>query len=202
MTGGEGEVEGEAVDTRALIVTLKLDADAFANGARPEGDAVVARAPGVVCGALAADCAPVLLADPEAQVVAAAHAGWKGALGGIVEATVAAMERAGAARERITAAVGPCIGPASYEVAADFRDAFAARAADASRFFAPRGAEGKWSFDLPGFVLDRLAAAGVERAEALGFDTYADETRFFSNRRAFHRGEADYGRLLSAIALS
>ena len=178
-----------------------LEAEAFDGGARPEGDAVVASTPGPVCGALAADCAPVLLADAEARVVAAAHAGWKGALGGIVEATVAAMERAGASRGRIVAAVGPCIAPQSYEVAADFRDAFGARAPDADRFFAPRGSAERWSFDLPGFVLDRLAGAGVAQAEWVGLDTYADEARFFSNRRAFHRGEADYGRLLSAIAL-
>ncbi len=178
-----------------------LDADAFTGGVRPEGDAVVARAPGVVCGALAADCAPVLLADEEARVVAAAHAGWKGALGGIVDATVASMERAGARRSRIVAAVGACIAPASYEVADDFRAAFAARAPEASGFFTPRGPAGKWSFDLPGFVLDRLARASVEHVEWVGLDTCADEARFFSNRRAFHRGEPDYGRLLSAIAL-
>ncbi len=178
-----------------------LPASAFAGGARPEGDAVVAAAPGVVCGALHADCAPVLLADVEARVVAAAHAGWKGALGGIVEATVAAMVAAGARRERLVAAVGPCIAPASYEVGEDFRAAFAARAPDSDGFFAPRGAAAKWSFDLPAFVLDRLAAAGVGRAEWIGLDTYADEARFFSNRRAVHRGEGDYGRLLSAIAL-
>ena len=179
-----------------------LDASAFAGGARPEGDAVVAREAGALCGALSADCAPVLLADAQARVVAAAHAGWRGALGGIVEATVAAMERAGAARDRIVAAVGPCIAAESYEVGADFRDAFAARAPEAEAFFAPRGAKGKWSFDLPGFVLDRLARAGVAQAEWVGCDTCADEARFFSNRRALHRGEADYGRLLSAIALA
>lgn len=176
-------------------------AEAFAGGGRPEGDAVVARSPGVACGALSADCAPVLLADAEARVVAAAHAGWRGALGGIVEATVAAMERAGAERGRIAAAVGPCIAPASYEVADDFRAAFAARAPEAAAFLTPRGSAGRGSFDLPGFVLDRLARAGVGRAEWVGHDTYADEARFFSNRRAFHRAEPDYGRLLSAIAL-
>lgn len=172
----------------------------FAGGARPEGDAVVSASPGVICGALAADCAPVLLADSEARVVAAAHAGWKGALGGIVAAAVEAMEQAGARRERIVAAVGPCIAPASYEVGEDFRDAFMRDAPEAAAFLSPRGA--KWSFDLPGFVLDRLTRAGVAQAEWVGLDTYADETRFFSNRRAFHRDEADYGRLLSAIVLT
>ena len=178
-----------------------LHAASFAGGARPEGDAVVAAAPGVICGALAADCAPVLLADAQARVVAAAHAGWKGALSGIVEATVAAMVRAGAERGRIVAAVGPCIAPQSYEVGEDFRTAFAERAPEATAFFTPRAAAAKWSFDLPAFVLDRLARAGVGQAEALRVDTYADAARFYSNRRAVHRGEGDYGRLLSAIAL-
>ena len=193
----------EALLTAYQVHSAKaLHAADFADSARPDGDAVVASAPGVICGALAADCAPVLLADPEARVVAAAHAGWRGALGGIVAATLDAMQRSGARRERIVAAVGPCIAPASYEVGEDFRDAFMRDAPEAAALFAPRGAPGKWSFDLPAFVLDRLARAGIERAEWMGLDTCADEARFFSNRRVFHRGEADYGRLLSAIALS
>ena len=169
--------------------------------ARPEGDAVVTRTPGVLCGALAADCAPVLIADPEARVVAAVHAGWRGALGGVVEATIAAMVDLGAAPERMRAAVGPCIGPASYEVGLEFLDAFVAADAANARFFAPGARPEKRLFDLPGFVLLRLAAAGVPRAEGTGYDTLADEARFFSNRRAVHRGERDYGRLLSAITL-
>jgi hypothetical protein len=169
--------------------------------ARPEGDAVVTRTPGVVCGALAADCAPVLIADPGARVVAAVHAGWRGALAGIVEAAVGAMTELGASPAGMTAAVGPCIGPASYEVGLEFLEAFAAAEAPNARFFRPGARPEKRLFDLPGFVLSRLEAAGVAHAEWTGHDTLADEDRFFSNRRAVHRGERDYGRLLSAITL-
>lgn len=168
---------------------------------RPEADAVVAKAPGLACGALSADCAPILLADAEARVVASAHAGWKGALGGIVGATVDAMEAAGARRERIVAAIGPCIGQASYEVGEDFMDRFSLEAPGSERFFTAGRTPEKRQFDLPGFVLRRLAQAGVERAEWIGRDTCAEENLFFSNRRGFLRGEPDYGRLLSAIVL-
>ncbi|OYX34949.1 MAG: polyphenol oxidase [Caulobacterales bacterium 32-69-10] len=169
--------------------------------AKPQGDGVVTAAPGLVCGALSADCAPVLLADPEARVVCAAHAGWKGAVGGVVEQAVAAMQRLGARTDRIVAAVGPCIGPQSYEVGPEFLERFAADAPGSERFFRPAAAPGKSLFDLPGFVLSRLDAAGVRQAAWTGHDTYADEGLFFSNRRAVHRAEADYGRLLSAIML-
>jgi YfiH family protein len=168
---------------------------------RPEADGVVTGAPGLACGALSADCAPILLADGEARVVASAHAGWKGALGGIVAATVKAMEARGARRERIVAAVGPCIGQASYEVGEDFMDRFSVEAPGSERFFAAGRASEKRQFDLPGFVLHRLAEAGVEHAEWIGKDTCADEILFFSNRRTFLTGESDYGRLLSAIVL-
>jgi polyphenol oxidase len=167
---------------------------------RPEGDAVVTQTLGLICGALSADCAPILLADAEAGVVAAAHAGWKGALTGVAEATVAAMEGLGADRSRMMAVVGPCIGPASYEVGLEFLDRFLeADPGSATRFHAG-ATDDKRLFDLPGFVLDRLAACGVPRAAWIGVDTCAD-LRFYSNRRAFHRGEPDYGRLLSAIML-
>jgi YfiH family protein len=169
--------------------------------AAPEADAVVSRTPGVVCGALAADCAPVLLADAQAGVVAAAHAGWKGALGGVVEAAVARMEELGARRERLRAAVGPCIGPASYEVGLEFVERFAGTDAAYGRFFTPAASPDKRMFDLPGFVLGRLRAAGVEQCAWVGRDTCAEPQLFFSNRRAFHHGEPDYGRLLSAIVL-
>lgn len=168
---------------------------------RPQGDAVITATPLLACGALSADCAPILLADGEARVAGAAHAGWKGALGGVVEAAVAAMEAKGARRERIVAAVGPCIAQASYEVGEDFRERFAAEAAGSERFFAP-GRPGKLRFDLPGFVLQRLAQAGVGRSEWIGRDTCAEEALFFSNRRGVLRGEPDYGRLLSAILLT
>lgn len=168
---------------------------------RPEGDAVVTDQRSIVCGALHADCAPVLIVDPEARVVAAAHAGWKGALGGIVAETVAAMVRLGADPSRMAAAVGPCIGPDSYEVGEEFQGAFTEVDQDYARWFRP-GAPGKRMFDLPGFVLGRLAAAGVARSEWTGHDTCAEEALFHSNRRAFKRGEDDYGRLLSAIMLT
>jgi YfiH family protein len=167
-----------------------------------QGDAVVTATPGLACGALAADCAPVLIADAEAGVVAAAHAGWKGALGGVVAAAVMAMTALGARPGRMVAAIGPCIGPGSYEVGLDFLEKFIAGAPDAALFFQPGVAADKRMFDLPGFVLDRLHQAGVGQSEWIGLDTYADADRFYSNRRALHRGEADYGRLLSAIMLA
>ena len=176
-------------------------ADAPWGDERREGDAVATDKPGLVCGALAADCAPILLADPEARVVAAAHAGWRGALGGVVDAVVAGMQGLGARPDRIVAVVGPCIGPASYEVGLEFLDAFTAGQAEAARFFRPGVAADKRMFDLPAYVLDRLAQAGVGKAEWIGRDTYAEDELFFSNRRTLHRGEADYGRLLSAIRL-
>ena len=169
--------------------------------APPQVDAVVSATPGVVCGALAADCAPVLLADAEARVVAAAHAGWKGALTGVVEATIARMEGLGASRARLRAAVGPCIGPASYEIGLEFLESFLAVDLAYERYFAAGASPAKRMFDLPAFVLGRLTAAGVTACEWVGRDTCAEPEWFFSNRRAFKSGEPDYGRLLSAIVL-
>ncbi len=169
---------------------------------RPEGDAIVTTVPGVVCGALTADCAPVLLADPGARVVGCAHAGWKGALDGVVESAVSAMVAAGADRRDITAVVGPCIGPDSYEVGEEFLERFVHHDPGCEHFFRPGGTPDKRLFDLPGFVLWRLEQAGVHDCEWTGHDTCADEARFFSNRRAFKRGETDYGRLMSAIMLA
>lgn len=168
---------------------------------RPRADGVATATPGLVCGALAADCAPVLIADPEARVVAAVHAGWRGALGGVVEAAVSAMTALGAEPSRMAAAVGPCIGPASYEVGEDFLAAFQAGAPGSGRFFSAAERPDKRMFDLPGFVLSRLAACGVFNAGWVGRDTYAEPEDFYSNRRAVHRGEVGYGRLLSAIML-
>lgn len=169
---------------------------------RPEADGVVTRSAQIACGALAADCAPILFADAAAGVVAAVHAGWKGALGGVVEAAVAAMTQLGADPARTVAVIGPCIGPASYEVGEDFLQRFVADEADNERFFAPGAAPGKRMFDLPAFVLHRLARAGVGTRAWIGRDTCAEADQFFSNRRAFKRGEPDYGRLLSAIRLT
>jgi len=168
--------------------------------ARPHADALVADRPGLALGIVTADCTPVLLADREAGVIAAAHAGWKGALGGVIESTLALMERYGADRARIAAAVGPVIARRSYEVDEAFLRRFAEADPANERFFTP-GREGHHQFDLEAYVLSRLAEGGVTRAEALGLDTYADPDRFFSYRRATHRGEASYGRQLSLIAL-
>lgn len=166
----------------------------------PQADAVVSATPGVVCAALAADCAPVLIADAEARVVAAVHAGWRGALSGVVEAAVRRMEGLGASRKWMRAAIGPCIGPASYEVGLEFRAEFVKADPAFGRFFATGATDEKRMFDLPGFVLSRLDALGV-KAEALNRDTCAEPDWFFSNRRAFKQGEPDYGRLVSAIVL-
>jgi polyphenol oxidase len=168
---------------------------------RPKADALVTDRPGLLLGILTADCAPVLLADRAAGVVGAAHAGWKGALGGVVESTVTAMERLGAQRDRIAAAIGPCIGRASYEVDDAFAQRFAAADPENERFFSA-GRPGHRHFDLEGYVASRLAQAGIGGVEALGLDTYADEARFFSFRRATHRGEPDYGRQISLIGLA
>ena len=169
---------------------------------RPEADGVATIEPGLICGALAADCAPVLLADPHAGVVAAVHAGWRGALLGVVEAAVAAMTVEGAAPQHIVAAVGPCIGPKSYEVGEEFLAAFVGKDEGHAAFFAPGAAPDKRLFDLPAFVLSRLAAVGVRDALWVGRDTFLEEEHFFSNRRATHRAEGDYGRLLSGIMLA
>lgn len=175
-------------------------AAAHADADRPHADALVTDRPGLLLGILTADCAPVLFADRAAGVVGAAHAGWKGALGGVTDATLAAMERLGARRDRIAAAIGPCIARASYEVDDGFLARFAAADAANERFFAA-GRAGHHRFDLEAYVAHRLATAGVTRIEALGLDTYADEDRFYSYRRATHRGEADYGRQISLIGL-
>ena len=172
----------------------------FADDARPHADALVTDRPGLLLGVLTADCAPVLLADAQAGVVAAAHAGWKGALGGVTDAAIEAMERLGADRSRIAAAIGPCIARASYEVDEGFLGRFCEAEPANERFF-KEGRGDHHQFDLEAYVAARLAAAGVTRVEALGLDTYADEARFFSFRRATHRGEPGYGRQISLIAL-
>lgn len=170
------------------------------DGARPRADAIVTDRPGLALGILTADCTPVLLADRQAGVIAAAHAGWKGALGGVLEATLTLMERHGADRARVAAAVGPVIARRSYEVDEAFLRRFAEADPENDRFFGP-GRAGHHQFDLEAYVLARLAAAGITRAEALGLDTYSDPERFYSYRRATHRAEPDYGRQISLIAL-
>lgn len=167
---------------------------------RPKADAVVTATPGIVVGVLTADCGPVLLADMEARVVAAAHAGWRGALEGILESTIATMEALGAQRRRITATLGPTISQANYEVGPDFVEQLAARAQDHEHWLEPSPRDGHAMFDLPGFICHRLEQAGIA-ATWTCHCTYGDEARFYSYRRATHRGEPDYGRQLSAIAL-
>lgn len=172
----------------------------FDEDQRPRADALVTNRPGLVLGILTADCAPVLFADREAGVVAAAHAGWKGAIGGVTDSTIAAMEALGARRENIAAAVGPCIARASYEVDAGFFRRFCEQDPANERFFAD-GRPEHFQFDLEAYVVHRLALAGLRSIEALGLDTYANEDRFFSFRRATHRAEPDYGRQISLIGL-
>lgn len=199
----------EAVLPGAALVTLHQihSAEAvavtapFADEARPHADALVTGRPGLLLGILTADCVPVLLADHAAGVVGAAHAGWKGAIGGVTDATLAAMERLGASRDTIVAAIGPCIARASYEVDDAFRARFEADDPANERFFA-EGRAGRHQFDIEAYVAARLAAAGVRRIATLGLDTYADPARFFSYRRATHRGEPGYGRQISLIGLA
>ena len=168
----------------------------------PRVDALATRTPGLAIGVLSADCAPVLFADPKAGVVGAAHAGWRGALAGVLEATVSAMERLGAERSRIRAAVGPAISQAAYEVGPEFRAAFLESDPASARFFAVPPDGGRCRFDLPGYALCRLERAGVIERRWIGRCVHADESRFYSYRRAGQRGERGYGRLLSAIVLS
>jgi hypothetical protein len=167
---------------------------------RPRADAMVTDRPNLLLGILTADCAPVLFADHHAVVVGAAHAGWRGALAGITDSTIEAMERLGARRENIHAAVGPCIAQPNYEVDDAFRARFVEDDPDNQRFFVA-GESGKPHFNLEDYVVHRLIAAGIGEVEALNLDTYADADRFYSYRRSTHCKEADYGRQLSAIGI-
>ncbi len=167
----------------------------------PVGDAMVTAVPGIALGILTADCAPVLFADAEARVIGAAHAGWKGAFGGVLEAALDAMEALGARRARIAAAVGPCISQANYEVGPEFEARFVSADSRHARHFGPSERDGYFRFDLEGFVADRLRQAGVDNIAALGACTYARAADFFSFRRATHAKEPDYGREISAIVL-
>jgi len=168
----------------------------------PVADAVVTRTPNLAVGVLTADCVPVLFADNANSVVAAAHAGWKGALTGILEATIQAMESLGAERIHIKAAIGPSIAQPSYEVGPEFHERFVTEREDFAQFFESAEKNGHWIFDLPGFVRANLEALEIPDIELLGVDTYADESAFFSYRRACHQGEEHHGRQLSAIAIA
>ena len=227
----EGEVAGlncglgSGDDPRAVEANRRLAADAIIPGAplasvyqihsptavivtdaapyaeRPQADALITDRPGLLLGVVTADCAPVLLADPEAGVVAAAHAGWRGATAGVTDQAIAGMLSLGARVERIAAAVGPCIARASYEVDHGFAERILAEDPDNERFLG-EGPAGKPHFDLEAYVAARLAAAGIRRIEAMGLDTYALEDRYYSYRRATHRIEPAYGRQLSLIGLA
>jgi hypothetical protein len=198
----------EAVAPGARLATLHQVHSATAititepypDDARPPADALATDRPGLLLGILTADCTPVLFADVRAGVVGAAHAGWKGAIGGVIESCVGEMERLGADRGHIVAAVGPTIARKSYEVDERFFRRFISADPTHERFFAS-GRPGHHQFDLEGFVVSRLAAAGLNRIEALGLDTYSDPDRFFSYRRSTHRAEPDYGRQISLISL-
>ncbi|WP_168452370.1 peptidoglycan editing factor PgeF [Sphingopyxis microcysteis] len=180
---------------RCVVVDATSDLSA-----RPEADALATRNPGIVLGILTADCVPVLFADREAGVIGAAHAGWKGALAGVTDATLAAMESLGADRANMAAAIGPCIGRTSYEVDDAFVERFTADDPANERFFAA-GKPGHAMFDIAAYVAARLAAAGVTRIAIGGQDTYALQHDYFSYRRACHKGENSYGRQLSVIGL-
>jgi YfiH family protein len=174
---------------------------AWTGETRPHADAIVTRMRALAIGVTTADCGPILLADPQAGVIGAVHAGWRGALTGVVEATVEAMERLGARRGEIRAAIGPMIRQSNYEVGADLTSRFAAEDRASNRFFSAARRDGHALFDLAGYVAERLARAGVGRIEDIGLCTYADPERFFSYRRTTHSAEADYGRHVNAIAL-
>lgn len=198
----------EAVEPGARLATVYqvhspdcvIVTEPWPDAERPHADALATDRPGLLLGVVTADCAPVLLADRVAGVVGAAHAGWKGAVGGVTDATIAAMEALGAERGRIVAAIGPCIAQASYEVDAGFRERFVATGADNARHFAG-GRQGHYQFDLEGYVAARLRSAGIAAVEPMQLDTYAAEDRFYSFRRATHRSEPDYGRQISLIGL-
>lgn len=172
---------------------------AWTPGAGPKADAMVSATPGLALGIVTADCAPVLFADRAAGVVGAAHAGWRGAVAGVIEATLEAMEALGADRSRVSAAVGPCIAQPSYEVAADLRDAVLAHDPADARFFADGVRPGRWQFDLAGYCAARLAAAGAGRVEVMGVDTLAEEARFFSHRRRTLGDGGPIGHQISVI---
>ena len=183
----------------ADVVTVEA---AWRPGKAPKADAMVTATPGIALGILTADCTPGLFCDEKAKVIGAAHAGWKGALGGVLESTIDAMSALGAQRQRIVAAIGPCISQPNYQVDAAYRERFTDADSGNGRFFrpCPEDAE-RFRFDLPGYCLARLKAAGINQAASTGHCTYADAERFYSNRRALHQSEGDYGRGLSAIFL-
>jgi hypothetical protein len=183
----------------ATVITVEMP---WRREESPRADGMVTARPGIALGVLAADCAPVLFADAEAEVVGAAHGGWRGALTGILEATVARMAELGASPARIRAGIGPCIAQASYEVGPEFPGRFAETDRDSGAFFVAAARDGHFRFDLPGYIEHRLARLGLGAVERAPHDTVADPDNFFSYRRACLTGEKDYGRGLATITLS
>ena len=222
LNGGIGSSDDPAKvqeNRRRMAETLKVAPDALISvyqvhspdavtvegpwqGERPKADAMVTAVPGLALGITTADCGPVLFADAQARVIGAAHAGWRGAVTGVLESTLDAMERLGARRANIVAVLGPTISQKAYEVGPDFMQRVDEIAPGNQRFFRPSEKPGHAMFDLPGFIGARMAAAGIASFSNLDLCTYSDEERFFSYRRTTHRGEPDYGRLISAIALA
>jgi polyphenol oxidase len=176
--------------------------DVWAAEARPKVDGLVTRQKNIALGVLTADCGPVLFTDSEAGVIGCCHAGWKGAVGGVTDATVAAMEKLGAVRSKIVAVIGPTISQTAYEVGPEFPKPFLEQSSAHSKFFVPSTKPEHFMFNLPGYIRQRLQGLGLASVHDLGLCTYTDEARFYSYRRATHRGEVDYGRLISAIALT
>ncbi len=197
------------VDVARLITAFQIHsaqvvvADApWSVESRPRADAIVTKTPGLAVGVSTADCGPLLFADPQARVVGAAHAGWRGAFSGVIEGTIATMEKLGADRRRITVALGPLIRKENYEVSDSFVDEFLRADEGYARFFAPAARAGHAMFDLPGFIGSRLEQSGIARFEDLAICTYSDPDRFYSYRRSTHRSEPDYGRHVNAIVLA
>jgi len=196
--GANGLITAHQVHSASAVIA----AAPWRSEERPRADAIVTATPGLAVAVLTADCAPVLFVDPAARVVAAAHAGWRGALGGIIESTLATMETLGGRRERVRAAVGPSIGQAAYEVGPDFEAEFLGRDAESAHFFSRQGPQRRLSFDLARYCAQRLARAGVGIVRTLAPCTYAHADDFFSYRRSRAQNEADYGRQISAIVLT
>jgi polyphenol oxidase len=195
--GGDALVTAYQIHSPTAVAVV----DPWRPDAAPRADALVTNRPGIALGILTADCAPVLFADADAGVIGAAHAGWRGARDGVLEATVEAMAALGARPGRIAAAVGPCIRQESYEVGPEFQSAFVDDDPETAGLFVAGARDGHFQFDLPGYIARRLSAIALAAVEVVTFDTCADEDRFFSYRRATRRGEPDYGRGLSAIAI-
>jgi YfiH family protein len=197
------------VDAERLITAFQIHSphvvvadEPWSVETRPKADAIVTRTPGLAIGVSTADCGPLLFADPQARVIGAAHAGWRGAFSGVIEGTIAAMETLGADRGRISVALGPLIRQDNYEVSQSFVEEFLRADEAYARFFAPAARDGHAMFDLPGFIASRLAQSGVGSFEDIGICTYADPERFYSYRRSVHRSEPDYGRHVNAIVLA